>query len=93
MLAETEDELIVGIPLVRGIRPVVVQPQTVLVPFQVEDVRVAVAIGSVRHAIRATARLSKETGLYFIWEHDSTSAAHQVVSFLLTNMHILRGKP
>ena len=47
-----------GIPLVLGIRPVVVQPQTVFIAFDVEDVRVAVAIGSVRRAIRATARLT-----------------------------------
>jgi len=61
-LAETEDELIVGIPLVRGLRPIVVQPQAVFVPFQVENVRVAVLIGSVRRAIRATARLIKRLG-------------------------------
>jgi len=48
------------IPLVRRPRPIVVQPQAAFVPFEVEDVRVAVAIGSVRRAIRATARLKRD---------------------------------
>ncbi len=54
-----EDKLIVGVPLVARIRPIVVQPQTVFVPFQVENVRVAVTVSYVRRAIRATARLMK----------------------------------
>ena len=56
-LAKTEDKLILGIPLVARIRPIVVQPQAVLVAFEFENVRVAVAVGFVRCAIRATARL------------------------------------
>jgi hypothetical protein len=61
----------------------VVQPQAVLVPLQLKDVRIAVAVGYVHCAIRATARLirKEEVGLYFIREHDSASATHQVVSF------------
>jgi hypothetical protein len=83
-LSEEEGKLILGIPLVRGIRPVVVQPQPIVVAFQVEDVRIAIAIGFVRRAIRTTAHLIiKEVGLYFMRDHESASAAHQVVSFLL----------
>ena len=47
-LAETEHELVVRIPLVVGFRPIVVQPQTVVVAFQLEDVLVAVGVGVVR---------------------------------------------
>ena len=43
-LAGTEHKLIVRIPLVVKIRPIVVQPQTAAVPFEVEDVRVAIPI-------------------------------------------------
>lgn len=46
-----------GIPLVVRIRDVVVQPQTVGITFQVEDVRVAIAVGIVWHALQATALL------------------------------------
>jgi len=45
MLSEAEDKLVLGIPLVVRIRPVVVQPETVLIPFQLEDIRIAAAVG------------------------------------------------
>lgn len=48
-----KDETILGIPPVVRLRPVVVEPRlTVLVPIDLEDVRVAVGIGvSVRSAV------------------------------------------
>lgn len=54
MKGVAEDEAIVGIPPVVRFRPVVVQPRlAVLVPIDLEDVRVAVGIGvSVRSAVR-----------------------------------------
>lgn len=51
-----EDELVLGIPLVAGLRPVVVEPQTVLVPVQLEDVRVAGGVVSVRSSTQATGK-------------------------------------
>ena len=60
MLSETEDELIVGIPLIRRIRIVAVQPCPVLIAFHVENVRVTVGISIVRHAIRITAHLTPQ---------------------------------
>ena len=64
-LSETEHELVVGIPLVARIRPIVVQPQAVVVAFHIEDVRVAIAVGSVRHAIRTTARLKGGRAVFY----------------------------
>ena len=57
VLSKAEDKLILGIPPVVGIRPIVVQPQTIGIAFQVEDVRVVVAVGIAWQAICATARL------------------------------------
>lgn len=51
MLAEAEDELVVAIPLIRGLSPIVVEPQAVLVTIKLEDVRVAIGIGIVWRAI------------------------------------------
>lgn len=50
-VSETKRELVVRIPIVRRLRPIVVQPQTVVVAFELEDVRVAVGVGvcAVRH--------------------------------------------
>lgn len=41
-VSETEHELVVGVPLIVRFRPIVVQPQTVIIVFQVEDVGIAV---------------------------------------------------
>ena len=46
-ISETEDELIVRIPLIAGLGPIAVQPQTIVVAFQLEDVRVAIGVGAV----------------------------------------------
>ncbi|HEY1074724.1 MAG TPA: hypothetical protein VGE59_03445 [Patescibacteria group bacterium] len=43
-IVATKHEPVVRIPLVVGIVPIVVQPGPVLVPFHVEEVRVAVRI-------------------------------------------------
>jgi len=80
ILSQTENKLVLGIPLVRGMSDVVVQPQVVVITFHVEDARVAVRISCVRHAIHATALL-KEVGLYFMCDRKSSSAPHQVFSF------------
>ena len=56
-LVTTEEELIVEIPLIVRIRPIVVEPQPVLVAFELEDVRIAIRVGSVWRAIRSTACL------------------------------------
>jgi len=54
--SETEDELVRRIPVVRGLCPIVVEPETIVVVFEVEDVRVAVGVGIVHIPIRATIR-------------------------------------
>ena len=61
MRAETEQKLVVGIPLIRGIRPVVVQPRPVGITFHLEHVRVAVGISIVRRAVQTTARLFRQS--------------------------------
>ena len=43
-VSKTEYKLVVRIPPVVGFRPVVVQPQTVVIAFEVEDIRVAVGV-------------------------------------------------
>ena len=43
-VSETERKLVGRIPLIVGLRPIVVEPQTVVVAFEVEDVRVAIAV-------------------------------------------------
>ena len=43
-VSETEHKLVVRIPRVVGFRPIVVEPQTVVIPIQVEDVRVAIGV-------------------------------------------------
>lgn len=88
-VSETEHELVDRITFVIGFRPIVVQPQTVVVAFQLEDVRVAVGVGVVRSVINDTVHLvrgAQKTGLYFMRDRESTDSSHQVFSFLLTNM-------
>lgn len=67
-VSETEHERVVRIPLIIRFRPIVVQPQAIVVVFQLEDVRVALGVGFVRYAIHDTAHLvraAQEIGLYF----------------------------
>ena len=45
-VAETEHELVVKIPLVVRIRPIVVEPQAILVTFHIKDVRVTVGVSA-----------------------------------------------
>lgn len=51
VLSKTKDEFILGIPLVRRISPIIIQPQTILIAFEFEDIRIAIAISNVRRAI------------------------------------------
>jgi len=57
ILSKAEDKLVLRIPPVVRIGPIIVQPQTVFVAFQVKDVRIAARVSYVRHAIIITARL------------------------------------
>jgi len=45
IVSETEYELVVRIPLIVRFGPIVVQPQTVIIVFNAEDIRIAVTIG------------------------------------------------
>ncbi len=45
VLAETKNKLIVGIQLIVGIRPIVVEPQATVIVVQVENVRIAIGVG------------------------------------------------
>ena len=47
ILSKNEDKLIIEIPLVLGIRPIVVQPQVIVIAFKLEHVRIAVTIRNV----------------------------------------------
>lgn len=49
-VAETEHDLIVEIPLVVRIRPIRIEPRLMVIPIDVEHVRVAVRIDYVRDA-------------------------------------------
>lgn len=54
-LAETEDQPIVRIPPVARIHPISIQPEPILIVFQFEHVRIAVAVSFVYCAIHFTA--------------------------------------
>jgi hypothetical protein len=41
----TKDKLVVEIPLVAGIRPIVVEPKTIIIPVDIEDVRIVIGVG------------------------------------------------
>lgn len=57
MLSETEHKGVVRIPMIVRISPVVVQPETVLIVFDVEHLRIPVGISFVWYTINATANL------------------------------------
>ena len=44
ILAKTEDKLIIRIPPVPRLRPIVVEPQIAAIAFELEHVRIAVAV-------------------------------------------------
>lgn len=78
-VAGTEDDPIVEIPLVVGFRPVVVQlQQAIVIPFDIEHVRIAVPVGNVRHAIHSTitAVRSADWRIYTA-ESDVAATLHQ----------------
>lgn len=58
-LSEAKDNLVVRIPLVVRFRPVVVQPQTILIVFNVEHVRVAVRV-SLMHDVPSMSLFTHE---------------------------------
>jgi len=91
ILSETEDELVLRIPLVRRLRPVVVQPQPIVIVFKVEDVQVPVGIGLCEVPSES---LPTQIGvwLYFMRDRESPSASHQVFLFN-DKLHILSAKP
>ena len=78
-VATTEDKTVVSVPDIVGMTVVAVEPQLIVIVLHVEDVEVAVAVGCVRDAVRATApRILSE--LYRIRELYSHSTSHQVSS-------------
>lgn len=85
-LSEAEDHLVVEIPLIVGIRPVVVQPQAIRIVFNLEDIEVAIGI---RVYDAPSVPPSAGGGLYMLRDRESSSAPHQVLSFLDV-MHLLR---
>ena len=97
---ETEDELIIRIPRVRRLRPVVVEPDPVRIAFQVEQVRIAIGVGIVWYAVKATAEAirlcwrhrTKGGRLYCMRDRKSTSVPYQVILFRDIRQ-ILREKP
>jgi hypothetical protein len=65
-LSEAKDKLIAEIPPVRRIRPVVVKPETVIVPVHVENVQVAVGVGFACRAIRSTACAIRRNAVFYL---------------------------
>ena len=59
-ISQDKDKFVLRIPSVLGIRPIVVQPQAIIVPVQVENVRVAITVSYVRNAIHATAQVIRQ---------------------------------
>jgi hypothetical protein len=59
--------------------------------FYVEDVRVAIAIGSARHAIRATVRPKGPNCILYVIVNQPAPRT-KLFLFLLTDIHILRKK-
>ncbi|MCX6812366.1 MAG: hypothetical protein NTW79_01960 [Candidatus Berkelbacteria bacterium] len=85
ILSEAEQKAVAGIPMIRRIRPVVVQPQTVRVAIQVEDIRLAVTVCYVRFIIYATANEIKEIAvLYLIWDQKSLIYRTKFLYFFVT---------
>ncbi len=93
-LSEREHKLIVGIPVIVGIRPIAVEPRLVAIASQVEHVLVAVGIGCVSHgrpSIPPPAYLP-EVGLNFMRDRKSPSAPYQVFLFSCDNTSTHRRK-
>lgn len=45
ILSETEQELVLGIPLLLWLRPIVLEPQTLVIAIQVEHAQIAIGVG------------------------------------------------
>jgi hypothetical protein len=81
----TEHEVVVRIPPVVRLRVVRVEPRAIVIPIEVEHVRVTVAVSYVCSAVCSTAvPIMSPWGvqLYFMRDRKSPSTAHQVFSFL-----------
>ena len=82
MVAETEHDLVAEIPLVVRVHPVGVEPRlTIIVPLDVEDVRVAIGIGYV-HCPFHTTTLRILSGLNFIRDRNHPEQCTKYVYFL-----------
>lgn len=68
--------------MVPRIRPAVVEPQAVVIPFELEDVRIAVGVGSVRCAICVTAFPVQSKGSGCISPVIGNQPARRTTSFL-----------
>lgn len=68
-----EHELALEKPPVLGLHVVRVQPHSVRIVFEVEDVRVAVGVGIVHASIYITV-LRVLSGLYLIWHKNAPDA-------------------
>lgn len=47
ILSKTENKLIVKIPMIIRVRPIAIQPETIIIAFQLEHVRIAIGISLV----------------------------------------------
>ena len=81
-LAAADDKLIVESPPVVRIRPVVVEPQPVVVTFEVEHVQVAIGAGvsALCHPVHRPSET--RAGCICLCDHKSLSTEHQVFPFL-----------
>ena len=80
--SEGENKLIVSIPMIARIRPIVVEPQTIVIAFNIEDMLIAIGTSSVSHDVPPLpppAYLGKRSGciLCVIENHQ----AHHTKSF------------
>ncbi|KKT94105.1 MAG: hypothetical protein UW94_C0002G0079 [Parcubacteria group bacterium GW2011_GWA2_45_14] len=91
MLAETEHKRIVGIPPVRRLSVVRIEPLLVGIPVEIEDVRVAVGIGNVCRAIYITAPANWRKAEFYMRSRIALARQTKILLFYDT-AHILRKK-
>lgn len=78
----TEHPLVVSVPEVVRVAVVAVQPQVIVVVFDVEDLEVAIGVRFVRSAIRYHCPLNDTSGLYFIRHHNARAPHTKYLHFL-----------
>ena len=88
-VATAEDPLVVGIPLVLGVTVVRLEPQVVLIVFDVEDVQVTVGIRTYAQAASQNTTLRVLPGLNRIRDLESPSCLRQAYSFFERFAHPL----